>query len=211
MRCSVVNTAVFDIELRSVINLEVAGVSRYARDPSTEILCVGYAIDDGKPKIWKPGDPLPNDLFAADEFVAHNFPFERSIWTHILTSRHDWPAIPPLSKQRCTMTMALAAALPAALDNLAKALDLPFNKDVEGYRLMRKMSRPRRPYKDEDRTASTGSTGWNCASVSTSTASMTSRLNAPLIAACLRCRPRSKCCGSWMRSSTSAEFSPTSR
>jgi Toprim domain/DNA polymerase family A/CHC2 zinc finger len=150
VRCSVVNTAVFDIELRSVINLEVAGVSRYARDPSTEILCVGYAIDDGKPKIWKPGDPLPNDLFAADEFVAHNFPFERSIWTHILTSRHDWPTIPPLSKQRCTMTMALAAALPAALDNLAKALDLPFNKDVEGYRLMRKMSRPRRPYKDED-------------------------------------------------------------
>ena len=82
-------TAVFDVELRSVTNLEIAGVSRYARDPSTEVLCVGYCINNGKPKIWKPGDPLPSDLFAADEFVAHNFPFERGIWTHVLTSRHD--------------------------------------------------------------------------------------------------------------------------
>ena len=82
-------TAVFDIELRSVTNLEIAGVSRYARDPSTEVLCVGYCINNGKPKIWKPGDPLPSDQFAADEFVAHNFPFERGIWTHVLTSRHD--------------------------------------------------------------------------------------------------------------------------
>src|SRR5262249_4649994 len=101
-------------------------------------------------KIWKPGDPLPSDLFAADEFVAHNFPFERAIWTHILTSRHDWPPIPPLSKQRCTMARALAAALPAELAKLTEALGLPFKKDREGYLLMRKMSRPRKPRKGED-------------------------------------------------------------
>jgi DNA polymerase len=143
-------TAVFDIELRSCVNLEIAGVSRYARDVSTSVLCLAYCIDDGEPKIWTIDDPLPEDLFAADEFVAHNFPFERAIWVHLLTPRHGFPTIPPLSKQRCTMTMALAAALPAALDNLAKALDLPFKKDAEGQRLMRKMSRPRRPHKDED-------------------------------------------------------------
>ena len=142
-------TAFWDIETRSTVNLETAGVSRYARDPSTEVLYVGYCVDDGQPKIWAPGDPDPEDLFAADEFVAHNFAFERSIATHILTPKHNWREI-PLSKQRDTMSMALAAALPAALDNLAKALSLPFTKDREGFLLMRRMSRPRRPRKDED-------------------------------------------------------------
>ena len=103
-------TAFWDIETRSTVNLETAGVSRYARDPSTEVLCVGYCVDDGQPKIWAPGDPDPEDLFAADEFVAHNFAFERSIATDILTPKHNWQEI-PLSKQRDTMSMALAAAL----------------------------------------------------------------------------------------------------
>jgi len=146
----IVKFATVDIETRGVINLETAGVSRYARDPLTEVLCVGYAVGNNAAKVWNIGDPLPEDLFAADEFIAHNFAFERSIWTHILTPRHGWPTIPPLSKQRCTMTAALAAALPASLDALAKALNLPFQKDVEGYRLMKRMSRPRRPRKGED-------------------------------------------------------------
>jgi DNA polymerase bacteriophage-type len=143
------SVAFFDIESRSAISLETAGPWRYANDPSTEILCVGYAIDDGEAKIWIPGDPLPEELFAADEIVAHNFAFERPMATCILTARHDWPAI-PLAKQRCSMTMALASALPAALDKTAKALGLPFQKDIDGYRLMRRMSRPRRPHKNED-------------------------------------------------------------
>ena len=143
------SVAFFDIESRSAISLETAGPWRYASDPSTEILCVSYAIDDGEAKIWTPDDLLPEELFAADEIVAHNFAFERAMATRILTPRHGWPEI-PLAKQRCSMTMALACALPAALDNLAKALKLPFQKDTDGYRLMRRMSRPRRPHKNED-------------------------------------------------------------
>jgi DNA polymerase len=44
----------------------------------------------------------------------------------------------------------LANALPAALDNAARALKLAYQKDAEGYLLMRRMSRPRRPRKGED-------------------------------------------------------------
>ena len=95
-------SAVIDIETRGVVNLETAGVSRYARDPLTEVLCVGYAVGNNAAKVWNIGGPLPEDLFAADELIAHNFAFERSIWTHILTPRHGWPTIPPLSKQRAT-------------------------------------------------------------------------------------------------------------
>lgn len=142
-------TAFWDLESRSTVALDVTGPWRYAADPSTEILCIGYAIDNGEPKICLPTDPPPEELLTADEIVAHNFMFERAMATCILTARHGWPAI-PLAKQRCSMTMALARALPAALDKLAKALELPFQKDVEGHRLMKRMSRPRRPRKGED-------------------------------------------------------------
>ena len=139
----------WDIESRSTVPLDVAGAWRYAADPTTEILCVAYAIDDGDPQIWVPGDPPPQELLAADEIVAHNFAFERAMATRILTTPHGWPTI-PLAKQRCSMTLALACALPPALDKAAKALGLPYEKDAEGYRLMRRMSRPRRPHKNED-------------------------------------------------------------
>ncbi len=148
-RMVIMSTAFWDIESRSIVALEVAGASRYAGDPSTEILCVAYAIDDGEPKIWLPGDPLPEELFAVDEIVAHNFAFERPIAARILTPRHRWPEI-PLAKQRCSMSLALAHALPAALDKTTKALGLPYQKDAEGYRLMRQMSRPRKAHKNED-------------------------------------------------------------
>jgi DNA polymerase bacteriophage-type len=123
------STGIWDFESRSSISLEIAGPWRYAADPSTEILCVAWAVDDHEPQVWIPGNPPPKELFACDEIVAHNFQFERAMATHILTPRHGWPAI-PLSKQRCSMTMALARALPAALDNLAKALKLPYQKDL---------------------------------------------------------------------------------
>src|SRR5215467_12462207 len=119
------------------------------RGPDHRTLCIACAIDDGDPQIWVPGDPLPQELLAADEIVSHNFAFERAMATRILTTRHGWPTI-PLAKQRCSMTLALACALPAALDKAAKVLGLPYEKDAEGYRLMRRMSRPRRPHKNED-------------------------------------------------------------
>jgi DNA polymerase len=54
--------------------------------------------------------------------------------------RYGWPQI-PIAQQRCSMTLALVNALPGGLDAAATALGLPVQKDTEGYRLMRKMSR----------------------------------------------------------------------
>src|SRR5262245_27276749 len=139
-------TLFFDIETRSAVNLEVAGAWRYAADPTTEVLCVGYAVDDGDPQIWLPGDPLPQPFIAAAadtswKAVAHNSQFDRAIATRILTPRFAWPAL-ALEQQVCTMTMALASALPGGLDAAATALGIPLQKDRDGYKIMRKMSRP---------------------------------------------------------------------
>src|SRR5262249_32920691 len=144
----------WDIETRSTVSLEAAGAWRYAADPTTEVLCVGYAVDDAYPQIWIADQSIPSVFVEAARdpnwtIVAHNFAFERAIATRILETRYNWPRI-PLAQQRCTMALALANALPGELEGAVGALGLPFQKDRDGYRLMRQMSRPRRAGKNED-------------------------------------------------------------
>src|SRR6266568_7127388 len=141
-------TIFWDIETRSVLALETAGAWRYAADPTTEVLCVGFAVDEAEPEIWTPesGAPIPQPFITAANdpnwsIVAHNYAFERTIETRILTPRYSWPLI-PITQQRCSMTLALVNALPGGLDAAAAELGLAVQKDVEGYKLMRKMSRP---------------------------------------------------------------------
>ena len=55
----------FDIETRSAANLNKVGARRYAVDPTTEVLCVAYAIDDEEPAIWTPGQPVPQPFIEA--------------------------------------------------------------------------------------------------------------------------------------------------
>ena len=128
-------TLFWDIETRSTVALEDAGAWRYAADPTSEVLCVGYAVDDSDVQIWTPGQAIPQEFITAASdpswcVVAHNFAFERAIATHILQPRFNWPAI-PLAQQRCSMTQALANALPPKLENAARALKLDFQKDTE--------------------------------------------------------------------------------
>jgi len=139
-------TLFWDIETASAVNLELVGAWRYAADPSTQVLAVSFAVDDDEPQIWLPGDPIPQAFItaAADptwKVVAHNYQFERAIATRILTPRFGWPQI-PLEQQVCTMTMALASALPGGLDAAAAALGIPFQQDRAGYKVMRKLLRP---------------------------------------------------------------------
>ena len=147
-------TLFFDAETRSPVPLEDAGAWRYAADPRPEVLCIAYAIDDGVVEIWTPDLPVPDVFFAAannENWLIVASMFERAIATHILQPRFGWPLI-PLAQQRCSMTRALANALPAKLENVARALQLEYQKDIEGYLLMRRMSQPRRPRKGEDPT-----------------------------------------------------------
>jgi DNA polymerase len=143
-----------DIETKGILELPVVGTHRYTTHPQTEVHCVAYALDDGPVQIWTPGDPIPDVFFEAARnpdwiCVAHNDAFETAIEQHILAPRYGWPLI-PLERHRCTMSMALALALPAKLELLAQALDLNNQKDRAGHRLMLMMSKPRKPRKGED-------------------------------------------------------------
>ena len=152
----------WDLETRSAASLRLVGPWNYAAHPTTEVLCLCYAIDNGEVQTWvnqsllgAPAEPPPEPFLAAASdptnwrLIAHNYEFERAILEHVLVLRHGFPSI-PLEAQHCSMALALANAYPAELEILAKALELPHQKDRDGILLMRQMSRPRKARKGED-------------------------------------------------------------
>ena len=88
---------VYDIETRSTANLTLCGAWNYAAHPSTSILCMYLAVDDGEPERWVPGDPIPTAFLAAAQhpddwkLIAHNHEFERAIYELILMPRFGFP------------------------------------------------------------------------------------------------------------------------
>ncbi len=127
----------FDFETRSKADIQECGAARYAEDPSTQILCTGYAIDDGPVQIeiggWIP-DCFERLIREGYTFVAHNAMFEYLIWQRF------WGHPPPL---KCTMAKASSCGLPRGLERAAKALRLEHEKDINGARLINKFSKPK--------------------------------------------------------------------
>jgi DNA polymerase len=146
---------IFDIETRSVINLTLAGARVYAAHPSTSILCMYIAVDDGEPELWVEGDPIPAAFLAAAQdpdtwkLVAHNHEFERAIYQLILMPRFGFPPL-PLAIQHCSLHLASCNAYPAELGLLSQSLRLPYRKDREAAKAMRELSRPRKARRGED-------------------------------------------------------------
>ena len=138
-----------DMETRSAIDLTKVGVYNYARDETTDIWCIYYALDDGPIRGWRPGlQPLPEDvrehIAAGGVVVAHNAPFEQTLWNELVCRRYG-PA-PRIRDEviEDTMVMALAMGFPAGLERAAQAARLSVNKDAAGRRLMLQMAKPRR-------------------------------------------------------------------
>lgn len=141
-----------DFETRSKCVIQDTGAWRYAEDPSTDVLCMAYAIDDQPVEIWYPGEPFPfEDILIADDekFEAHHSFFERAIWRNIMKVRYGWPDIPD-HMWACSAALACYHALPRALDQLGAALNLAHQKDNFGKRIMMKLSRPKTPVKGDE-------------------------------------------------------------
>lgn len=154
--------ATMDFETRSACNLKTHGSWQYARHKSTEAMCLAYLLPGAKQKVelWHAAYPdlligeskLPLELFAyilAGGLVeAHNVFFERVIWFHVMHKRHGWPMIPP-TQLRCSAAKCSAHALPRDLGTAVIAMGLSTEKDLEGRKLMLKMSKPRKMRKAE--------------------------------------------------------------
>lgn len=115
-----------DLETRSAVDLKAAGAAKYASDPTTEVVCLCYAVDDEPVQLWTRGDPVPVEFIEAARNPlwttnAHNDAFERPITRHILEPHHGFPAV-PIERRRCSMSMAYAAALPGSLEKVIEVL-----------------------------------------------------------------------------------------
>jgi DNA polymerase len=78
-----------DYETRSEIDLKKVGAVKYAKHPSTEILCMSYKIGKNPTRLWTPPEPFPKILMtvAGDPrflFYAHNALFEQAITKYTL-------------------------------------------------------------------------------------------------------------------------------
>lgn len=159
-----------DYETRSALDVKKVGAVEYARHPSTRILCCSYRIGTKKDLLsqpiehWSPGLRGVANQVSLRKFrqaagnrdikkVAHNAAFEQAVTEYVLP-RHLFGQQSPEVRAEdyiCTAAMASAMALPRKLEDACHVLRLPVQKDMEGHKLMLKMSKPRRATKYDTR------------------------------------------------------------
>ena len=122
-----------DFETASECDLPEAGVYNYARHPSTRVLCMSYAFNDGPVMTWRPGEPMPE---VRGQIRAHNAAFERLIFWHVLGMDI------PLEQFYCTAAQARANCAPGSLEDVGRFAGLSMRKDHRGAYLVRKCCMP---------------------------------------------------------------------
>lgn len=144
-----------DFETRSACDLKRAGAIKYSMHPTTTALCLAYAWDDEDPYIWWPELPFPealaNYVRNGGTFEAHNSGFELAVWNNAFRRQLGFGVVPELrqSQMLCSAAKAANCALPRDLATACRVLETDQQKDKDGHRLMLKLSKPRRPRKDE--------------------------------------------------------------
>ena len=145
-----------DFETTSLCNLTVHGLQRYVEDTTTEVLCLGWAINDAEVQCWFPEDgPFPQELIdhinADGIMYAQNSIFDRLIWEFALANDYEVP-VPKQDQWRCSSARAMAHGLPANLKDICKALNLPLQKQEAGLRLIHQYScRGPQPWENNDK------------------------------------------------------------
>ena len=130
-----------DFETYSQAPIKSVGTWVYAEHPTTEVLCMSYAIDDGKPQLWLPDDPLPEFVTNPENITLHawNSFFEYAIWHQCL----KWPDV-PVKQWDNTQAHAMALSLPRSLGECARVLGLDEQKDKRGTYLIQRLCKPYR-------------------------------------------------------------------
>ena len=137
-----------DIETYSSVNLQKAGVYKYAESPDFDILLFGYSVDGGGVHVidLACGKKIPAEIVDAllDESVtkwAFNAQFERVCLSNYLDtwlSPDSW---------HCTMVWSATLGLPLSLEGVGAVLGLEKQKLTEGKNLIKYFCVPCAPTK----------------------------------------------------------------
>lgn len=137
-----------DFETKSRLSIKDVGAWKYSKD--ADVLCMSYRVGQKPIKCWYPGQPNPTDLFEAiesgEEVHAFNAGFEIAIWANVMVAKYGWPEVKP-EQWRCSMARALVRNLSGGLDVVAQLLKLDIRKDLQGKKIMQKLSRAHKPTK----------------------------------------------------------------
>jgi DNA polymerase len=136
-----------DFESFSAADIKSVGHHAYARHPSTRILCMAWAIDDGPVSILRSDTPMPIALESAfrdgvesiETAWAWNANFERAIITHCWDrwrppptrnagNPHPWNPKP--TRFQCSQALAASCGLPLHLGACATFLH-PSRPDLQ--------------------------------------------------------------------------------
>jgi len=156
------NSFYLDFETRSHLNIKNVGAYAYCAHPSTEILCMAWAVDDSPVEIITRDEITLGGLVSVTDYLdqilegdmvmkAFNAFFERCAWKFLvprqnmfLGSTKRFSVIHNPKHWECMQAKCAAHSLPVSLDQATKALNLPVQKDMTGHRIMMKMARPKR-------------------------------------------------------------------
>jgi DNA polymerase len=138
---------VLDLETYSPVILSDTNTEIYASYPATGVWCAALALNAQPVKIWKPGDPVPDEVYSASKYIAHSVRFEYSVWCYKLTPL-GWPDVPAFERWECTLAACQRRSLPAGLAAVGEVLRLKHRKADN--QLMKQMARPRLPRVGED-------------------------------------------------------------
>lgn len=136
-----------DIETCSAADID-DGAAAYAAHESTRVYCVVFTLSrcrgDHQTHRWFPGrDRLPTwvtmHILNGLPVLAHNAPFEASIFEHILVPHCGFPAV-KTEQWLDSLSVAAALNLPLSLGNLGAAIGAAVLKDAEGAKLMKQLA-----------------------------------------------------------------------
>ena len=129
-----------DFETYSDLDLTKVGVHRYVADPSFRILCTAWKFA-GRATLKAIGAPTRQlvELLQNSSVRTHawNAAFETAVLARL--------GITPANTISCSMQRSLSYGLPAKLELAAAALGQAAQKDMQGRKLMLRMSRPLKP------------------------------------------------------------------
>ena len=139
-----------DVETASWLDLRDVTADVYAQHSSTHIYTavIGKCYAKDKDSVlelvrWRPDTELDREvehfLRAGGRIVAWNAGFERAIYRHILAPTYKWPTV-DLSQWRDAQAHSLAMGFPASLDAAGRVALGRDAKDMEGAKLMRRMT-----------------------------------------------------------------------
>ena len=117
-----------DFRTRSQLALKLVGTHKFAADPSTEVLCVAFAVDRDPVQLWTPPNSIPREFFEAARnpdwvVAAHGDTFESAIEKFFALARP--PRLRGLVHQPLAGGIFAIAELQRICCSANRAADLP--------------------------------------------------------------------------------------